>query len=314
MEQSGLGSDAAKAGQEIVGYLNFSSGAADPRFLKNVNRLFEALDASPDRIEPTWKALHRCLASTLHDLHGSGDAFREVEQAEAVLGLVFEKTLPGYRQFHHDLLFHQSEESLFQPLFIGRACEAVLQQGGPWDQTDRIVGWRDRAVERLFGPPPGRGAPHAAEDPAVRPRMGAADPALHQRRGRGRGPLSRSRVAGPGNPRGHRLLAAIRFDVRPGAAGRTGRRSAGLRFRPSGEQAAELSLRPMGPGQAGQRRPLPPLYRAASFIGRHAGTRRAPRQPGLRRDDLRGGGRAGGHDPDGLADQRQPARRPRFEL
>ena len=30
-------------------------------------------------------------------------------------------------------------KALFQPFFIGRACEAVLQQGGPWDESDRIV-------------------------------------------------------------------------------------------------------------------------------------------------------------------------------
>ena len=139
MEQLGQGTDAVKTGQEILGYLNFSSGAADPRFLRNINHLFEVIDGCPERVEPTWKAMHRFLAETLHDLHGRGEAFRQIEQAEAVLGLVFEKTLPGYRQFHADLLFHQSEEGLFQPLFIGRACEAVLQQGGPWDETERIV-------------------------------------------------------------------------------------------------------------------------------------------------------------------------------
>ena len=139
MEQSGLGTNAAKTAQEAVGYLNFSSGAADPRFLKNINHLFEVLDASPERVEPTWKAVHCYLAKTVQELHGSSDAFREIDQAEAVLGLVFEKALPGYRQFHSDLLFHQTEESLFQPLFVGRVCEAVLQQGGPWEQTDRIV-------------------------------------------------------------------------------------------------------------------------------------------------------------------------------
>ncbi len=139
MEQSELGPNAAKTAQEVVGYLNFSSGSPDPRFLKNINHLFEVLDASPERVEPTWKAVHRFLAKTLHDLRGSSDAFREVEQAEAVLGLVFDKALPGYRQFHSDLLFHQTDESLFQPLFVGRVCEAVLQQGAPWEQTERIV-------------------------------------------------------------------------------------------------------------------------------------------------------------------------------
>ncbi len=72
-------------------------------------------------------------------VRGTSDAFRQVEQAEAVLGLVFDAALPAYREFHRDLLFHQTEDSLFQPFFIGRVCEAVLQQGGPWNQAERIV-------------------------------------------------------------------------------------------------------------------------------------------------------------------------------
>ena len=56
-----------------------------------------------------------------------------------MLGLVFDAFLPAYPQFHRDLLFHQTDEALFQPFFIGRACEAVLQQGGPWHESDRIV-------------------------------------------------------------------------------------------------------------------------------------------------------------------------------
>ena len=130
MEQVGQGADAVKTGQEILGYLNFSSGAEDPRFLHNINHLFEVIDGSPERIEPTWKAMHRFLAKTLQDLHGHSPAFRRADQAESVLELVFSKALPGYRQFHADLLFHQSEEALFQPLFIGRVCEAVLHKGG----------------------------------------------------------------------------------------------------------------------------------------------------------------------------------------
>jgi len=139
MKQLGQGTDATSTGQEILGYLNFSSGASDLRFLRNINHLFEAIDVRPERVEPTWKAMRRFLVTTLQELHGRGEAFRQIDQAEAVLPLVFDKTLSGYRQFHADLLFHQTEEALFQPLFLGRVCEAVLQQGGPWDETDRIV-------------------------------------------------------------------------------------------------------------------------------------------------------------------------------
>ncbi len=79
------------------------------------------------------------LRDELRDVRGTTDAFSNVDQAEAVIGLVFDVALAAYRQFHHDLLFHQTEETLFPPLFIGRMCEAVLQQGGPWGETDRSV-------------------------------------------------------------------------------------------------------------------------------------------------------------------------------
>jgi hypothetical protein len=134
-----LGNDALKTTQEILGYLNFSSGASDPRFLGNINRLFGTIEAHPARALPSWKAMAEFLDQTIRDLCGRSDAFRQTDQAEAVLKLVFDHLLPAYRQHHRDLLFHQSDEALFGPLFIGRACEAVLQQGGPWDDVQRIV-------------------------------------------------------------------------------------------------------------------------------------------------------------------------------
>jgi len=140
MVHSRLGADGRRMVQEILGYLNFSSGAADPRFLQSINRLFEQLQEDRPQTEPIWRALGVVLRAMLKDLHGQSPAFQEVEQAEHVLDLVFDHALPAYRRFHRDLLFHQTDEDLFQPMFIGRMCEAVLRQGGPWDQADRIVG------------------------------------------------------------------------------------------------------------------------------------------------------------------------------
>ncbi|MGA2064953.1 MAG: hypothetical protein ABSG86_08290 [Thermoguttaceae bacterium] len=139
MELDRLGSAADKATQEILGYLNFSSGASDPKFLRCLNHLFGLLMEEPKGAAPTWQVLYRVLRTTLEDLHGRSEAFREVDQAEAVLELVFESVLPGYRRFHADLLFHQTDEELFQPFFLGRVFEAVLAEGGPWDQAERIT-------------------------------------------------------------------------------------------------------------------------------------------------------------------------------
>ena len=139
MDRRLLGSDAPVIAQEILGYLNFSSGAADPRFLKNLNELFGRVAVARGAGGAAWRKLADLLRSELDSLRGTCEAFRCVEQAEAVLGLVFDAALPAYRQFHRDLLFQHTGESLFQPFFIGRVCEAVLQQGGPWQQSDRIV-------------------------------------------------------------------------------------------------------------------------------------------------------------------------------
>ncbi len=141
-----LGADARKMTEEILGYLNFSSGAPDPAFLGNVNRLFGLIENRASDAEPTWRTLAAVFHAELKQLHGRSDAFRRVEQAEAVLSLVFDTTLPEYRRYHGDLLFHQTSERLFRPFFIGRVCEAVLQQGGPWDQSERIA---RGAIDRL---------------------------------------------------------------------------------------------------------------------------------------------------------------------
>ncbi len=139
MDRKRPSDDVSRVSQEILGHLNFSSGAPDPRFLGNVNTLFGWIEAGLSAGEPAWRALGDVLRAELHAVEGASDAFRQVEQAKAVLRLVFDATLPAYREFHHDLLFHQTDAALFQPFFVGRTCEAVLRQGGPWEETDRIV-------------------------------------------------------------------------------------------------------------------------------------------------------------------------------
>jgi hypothetical protein len=83
--------------------------------------------------------LGEVLHSVLAERRGHSAALRDADQAAAVLRLVFDGALPEYRRFHRDLLFHRSEESLFRPFFIARVCEAVIKQGPPWDEEERIV-------------------------------------------------------------------------------------------------------------------------------------------------------------------------------
>ena len=123
---------------EAVGYLNFSSGARDPRFLRNLNELFRSIEA----VDPAGSAvatLRQWLLGAIERLQAGGGAFADVAQARAVVELALDRLVADYREFHRDLLHHQSDAELWRPFFLGEACEAVLAQGGPWHERERIV-------------------------------------------------------------------------------------------------------------------------------------------------------------------------------
>ncbi|MDB5305993.1 MAG: hypothetical protein JWO38_195 [Gemmataceae bacterium] len=123
---------------KLLGYLNFSDGRPDPRFQKGLaDAAGLLLDAGAD----PWAALPGWLAHALGELESSGAAaFRDTTQAKAVLGAALGQLPAAYRAHHADLLAHQPDPDLFTPFFLARACEAVLRQGPPWDQPDRLVG------------------------------------------------------------------------------------------------------------------------------------------------------------------------------
>ena len=124
--------------EKLLGYLNFASGAADPSFLANLNRIWRA--DNEDSELAIWQQVGQRLSEQLHALHCRSPAFQDVAQATAVLSLVLEHLEPAYRQFHQDLVFHPTDQQLCNAFFLGRMFEAVLRQGAPWAETDRIVG------------------------------------------------------------------------------------------------------------------------------------------------------------------------------
>lgn len=132
--------------QEILGYLNFSSGASDPAFLRRVSELWEKMATASVAPKDYCAVAQQLLANKLKELAASNATFQNAEQAQYVLPLVFEELLPAYRRHHRDLLFHQTDADLWQPFFIGRAAEAVLTVGPPWTESKRIV---KEAIGRL---------------------------------------------------------------------------------------------------------------------------------------------------------------------
>ena len=145
---------------QILGYLNFSSGNHDSNFFANLNLLFDIYtnEDRPPRQDRAAKSLaaakdqqvanrvRKQLAERLDHLAHNNETFRDVQQANGVLTIVFDRLLPAYRKHHRDLLFHQTDEFLFNSFFVGRAFEAILQQGPPWNREKEIV---DAALAKL---------------------------------------------------------------------------------------------------------------------------------------------------------------------
>src|SRR3954468_19034782 len=123
---------------KLLGYLNFSDGRPDPRFQKGLAdagaHLIESGDAAP------WVTLPQWLSHELDQLVAADSAaFRDPTQARAVIDAALVRLPRAYRSHHADLLAHQPDSMLFGPFFLARCCEAVLKQGAPWDNPDRLV-------------------------------------------------------------------------------------------------------------------------------------------------------------------------------
>jgi len=137
--------------KEVAGYLNFSSGSRDPKFFQNFNVLFQTLSPRSDEFRPSAAKLREYLSGGLEELSGEGGPFADVQQAQAVVALTLDELFPAYRGHHRDLLFHLEELDYVQPFFLARLFEAVLQQGPPWDERDRVVEGALDAVNDYLG-------------------------------------------------------------------------------------------------------------------------------------------------------------------
>jgi hypothetical protein len=115
---------------KLLAFINLSSGAHDPFFFQSLNSLFEhqAIQSPPDTT-PLHRQVHRLLTNRLAELARSSPTFADSQQAQAALTLCFDHLLPAYREFHGDVLFHQSDDFLFNAFFVGRVIETLLQSG-----------------------------------------------------------------------------------------------------------------------------------------------------------------------------------------
>lgn len=126
---------------QILGYLNFSSGSHDPKLFINLNLVFEKLSLVESE-KSTLRRIRDSLMERLDFLASEKSSFEKCEQARETLQLTFDHLLDDYRSFHSDVLFHQKNEAIFNAFFIGRVFEVVLSTRETATEltTDKVIG------------------------------------------------------------------------------------------------------------------------------------------------------------------------------
>lgn len=131
----------------ILGYWNLSEGADDPGFLLAFDAW--ASEFARDGVVD-WPAAHAALKQEIAAAAGQG-AFVATEQAEGVLAATLGELPDAYRRHHQDLLAGRTDAELWPPLAMARASQAVLRQGPPWDDAERLVGGAIRELNAFLG-------------------------------------------------------------------------------------------------------------------------------------------------------------------
>lgn len=114
--------------EQILGHLNFSSGERSATFLRALNDVGEGLDSLQGKTVPRWKVLGQFLWQMLDEKEKEGGPFAQSDQARKVLLFALAYFVPYYRAWHKNLLFHQTDDNLFNAFALGELLGTVLRE------------------------------------------------------------------------------------------------------------------------------------------------------------------------------------------
>ncbi|MEM9410109.1 MAG: hypothetical protein AAGA30_03280, partial [Planctomycetota bacterium] len=123
--------------EQVLGYLDFSSGARDSSFVSNLDRLFadetfrdlegeqQALDKPPGHSlgKAGWILGYLALQA-----QRMGEASETAGRAKQVIEICLHDVLPHYLAHHKRLLFHQDQEFLFNSFFVAEVLRHIVQE------------------------------------------------------------------------------------------------------------------------------------------------------------------------------------------
>ena len=145
MKFSELSSVEKNAFEQVLGYINFSSGSHDPAFYSNLKTVTESIGSNQGFLYQTLQAV---LLTALNELNGDTGVLSTSEQARTAIELTFSHVIPQYLSFHDNVLHDHDEEQINETVntfFIGRVLDVVLKLKDEWENPI----FADHAVHNL---------------------------------------------------------------------------------------------------------------------------------------------------------------------
>ena len=142
MKFSELSSGEKNAFEQVLGYINFSSGSPDAAFYSNLRTVNEAVEQDGDLL---YVSMQSAMLSALDELNGSSGVLSSSNQARTAVELVFSHVIPSFLTFHQQVLNTHDVNETVNTFFIGRVFDVVLKLQDEWENP--VVA--DQAVHYL---------------------------------------------------------------------------------------------------------------------------------------------------------------------
>ena len=142
MKFSELSSGEKNAFEQVLGYINFSSGSHDATFYSNLRTVNEAVKQDGDLL---YVSMQSAMLSALDELNGSSGVLSSSNQARTAVELVFAHVIPSFLTFHQQVLNAHDVNETINTFFIGRVFDVVLKLQDEWENPVVV----DQAIHYL---------------------------------------------------------------------------------------------------------------------------------------------------------------------
>ncbi|MDO4550939.1 MAG: hypothetical protein Q4C96_06770 [Planctomycetia bacterium] len=130
--------------EQILGHFLFSTEKENVLFYKSLDAVCDYLQNKlPETEVPLWRSLEVMLYDKLSVLTKRSEVFAKDDSVWKLLRFVFGYFIPKYRFWHKNILFHQSDDRIFQPFFLAQLLDIILEK-----KAYQVIDFSEESLEK----------------------------------------------------------------------------------------------------------------------------------------------------------------------